>query len=77
MSGNLIAVRSMDVSLSAREVQTINLELVAYPDYDARELYKADFRAAFPGKVVVKCQHCGQWSAVRTMCKSCGAPVDD
>ena len=25
---------------------------------------------------VVKCSHCGQWSARYTCCKSCGAPVE-
>ena len=25
--------------------------------------------------VVVKCGHCGQWAAVKTACKHCGAPV--
>ena len=30
----------------------------------------------FPGKVVVKCQHCGQWAARKTACVYCGAPVD-
>jgi len=27
------------------------------------------------GDVVVKCGHCGQWGAVKTACKHCGAPV--
>lgn len=27
-------------------------------------------------KVIVKCKHCGQWVAVMTSCKYCGAPVD-
>jgi hypothetical protein len=25
---------------------------------------------------IVKCLHCGQWSARYTCCKSCGAPVE-
>jgi len=29
-----------------------------------------------PGKSVVKCQHCGQWSARFCACPKCGAPVD-
>lgn len=31
----------------------------------------------FPDKVVVKCDHCGQWCAVKTACKHCGAPVGE
>jgi methionyl-tRNA synthetase len=26
--------------------------------------------------VIVKCSHCGQWSARKTECRKCGAPVD-
>jgi hypothetical protein len=28
------------------------------------------------GDVIVKCDHCGQWGARKTACKSCGAPID-
>ena len=30
----------------------------------------------FPGKVIVKCKHCGQWGARKTECIKCGAPID-
>lgn len=30
----------------------------------------------FPGKVIVKCKHCGQFAARKTACGHCGAPVD-
>lgn len=29
-----------------------------------------------PGKVIVKCKHCGQYAARKTACVHCGAPVD-
>ncbi len=29
-----------------------------------------------PGKVIVKCKHCGQFAARKTACVHCGAPVD-
>jgi len=28
-----------------------------------------------PAEVIVKCGHCGQWGAVKTQCKHCGAAV--
>lgn len=31
---------------------------------------------AFIGNVIVKCNHCGQWAAIKTSCWACGAPVD-
>ena len=29
-----------------------------------------------PGKMIVKCKHCGQFAARKTACGYCGAPVE-
>ena len=29
----------------------------------------------YPLKVIIKCQHCGQWGAKKCACKHCGAPI--
>lgn len=34
------------------------------------------FNDIYPGNVIVKCKHCGQWCARKTACVYCGAPVD-
>ena len=28
-----------------------------------------------PSEVIVKCSYCGQWAAVKTSCRHCGAAV--
>ena len=46
-------------------------------DYDTGyQEFKTMLADSFPGKVIVKCQHCGQWGARKTECVKCGAPID-
>lgn len=54
---------------------TIELELVAVPGYDPHHFLDEKWQDMFPGAVIVKCAHCGQWAARKTACGSCGAPV--
>jgi hypothetical protein len=54
----------------------IQMTLVASPDFAFRSLMDATWEEIFPGKAIVKCQHCGQWMARKTACRTCGAPVD-
>ena len=72
----IYGVRSMEVSMSAGEASTIRLELMADPGYDARPLYeRTDWDELMPGKVIIPCQHCGQYGAIKTSCRFCGAPI--
>ena len=64
----------MDMSLPADGMMKTHLTLVntqnEQPDGDWDLT-----RISNPGKVIVKCSHCGQWAAKKTACKYCGAPV--
>ena len=53
----------------------IEAEFMADRDYDPHHLMHEDWSGLFPGNVVVKCSHCGQWSARKTTCKYCGGAV--
>lgn len=58
-----------------------SVDMSFYADYDtARDLWSKfqsqNFDDWYPGNVIVKCQHCGQWGARKTECKKCGAPID-
>jgi hypothetical protein len=53
---------------------TLSLEMRVDQDFDLTELFSiAD---NMPRKVIVKCQHCGQYGARKTACPHCGAPID-
>ena len=41
-----------------------------------QELLDMSWGNMFPGKVVVKCQWCGQWAARKTSCKHCGGAIE-
>jgi hypothetical protein len=59
------------------EDRGVSVDLSFICDYnDIPDLQKANWNEIFPGSVIVKCQHCGQWAARKTMCKTCGAPID-
>lgn len=45
-------------------------KVVSIADLVRNAVYSVD------ADVIVKCSHCGQWGAVKTACKTCGAPVD-
>ena len=73
----LFGARSMTVEHRIDDATVINLELVAYPGYNANHLYEfKDWNGLFPGDVVVKCSYCGQWGARRCECKYCGQAID-
>ena len=77
MNKNLFGVRSMSIEHSMNEATTINLELIARPGYNAQAIYdERNWDDLFPGSVIVRCIHCGQWAARKTACKYCGAPID-
>lgn len=76
MSKSIFGIRNMTINHGLHEATTIELELVAHPGYNGEEIYTAEWDMMFPGPVIVKCQHCGQWGARKTACRYCGAPVD-
>jgi len=65
-------VTGMEVEVPAGGLMKTHLTLVNTSDGD--NLWDLT-RIANPGKVIVKCQHCGQWAAKKTACKHCGGPV--
>lgn len=76
MKNGIIGITNMRIEHGVNEPVRIQLELVAKPGYDPHHLLSEKWEDTFPGNVVVKCSHCGQWAARKTPCKSCGAPVD-
>jgi hypothetical protein len=58
------------------DATVIDLQLVAYPGYDANHLWTENWKDTFPGNVIVKCAYCGQWGARHCACKRCGAAID-
>lgn len=46
------------------------------PELEVLQKKIAQLDALFFRKVVVKCEHCGQWGAAMSACKHCGAPID-
>jgi hypothetical protein len=77
MKKGIIGIKELQIEHSYDAATTINMRLVAYPGYDVNHLLKEDWGQLFPGKVVVKCKHCGQHGVVQTPCKHCGAPIDE
>jgi hypothetical protein len=76
MTNGIIGVRNMKVEHKMSEPVTIDLELVAYPGYDATHLINEKWGELFPGNSIIKCRHCGQWGARKCACKYCGAPIE-
>jgi len=76
MSKGILGVTNIKVEHVLNEPVHIDLELIAYPGYDPHHLLSEEWKELFPGNAVVKCEHCGQWAARKTSCKSCGASVD-
>lgn len=72
-------VRKMSISggYVQNDFVTIDMEIMATREV-AHEIWRnQDGKIEiFPEKVIVKCQHCGQWCARKTACVYCGAPVD-
>lgn len=76
IKGELFGIRDMQVKFGQEEATTITLELMASPGYNPMHIYEErNWNDKFPGDVIVKCGHCGQWAAVKTSCRYCGAPV--
>jgi hypothetical protein len=76
MTKGIIGLRSVEIHHQVGEAVTARAEFVAMPGYDFHHFINEKWDALFPGNVIVKCGHCGQWSARKTECKHCGAPVD-
>ncbi len=72
----IIGITNMSVSHSAGEATKISVDFVAKPNYYPSDFLTTKWDDLFPGNVVVKCGHCGQWAARQTVCKHCGAAVD-
>ena len=75
-NNSILGIREMSIHHGIGEVVTIQLELIASPGYDAHHLLQEKWEDMFPGKVIVRCSHCGQHAARKASCRSCGAPVD-
>lgn len=79
MTPQIYGIRNMNVKTSVGEAAIINLELVGHPYMDGdviNQLRGLDWQMVMPGKVIIKCGHCGQFGAIRTACKHCGAPIN-
>ena len=76
MSKGIKGVTGMNVHHGVGEAVRIGLDLIAHPGYDPHHLLSENWDDLFPGKVIVKCSHCGQYCARKTACKHCGAVVD-
>lgn len=76
MKNGIFGITEMSVHHGVGEAVKIQVELVAAPGYDPHHLLSEKWDDMFPGNVIVKCSHCGQYAARKTSCKSCGAPVD-
>ena len=71
----IYGVRDVQISHAFDEVTSIKIELLADPHYNAHHLLTEKWDDLFPGDVILKCAHCGQFAARKTACKYCGAPV--
>ena len=78
--GTPLVIESVDSELmwTSTSASAANITLDSYLSMSedgyadlARKLEK--FLA--PAEVIVKCSYCGQWAAVKTNCRHCGAPV--
>jgi len=76
MTEKLFGMTGMRVEKDYKGLTRISLELVASKHYNPYHLESEKWSDLFPGNVIVKCVHCGQWSASKTSCKHCGAPVE-
>jgi len=77
MKPKVYGVTHASASYEPNYLMRIKLELAADPGFDVMPLLKSsDWGDLFPGNVIVKCQHCGQWAARKADCHKCGAPVD-
>jgi len=77
MKPKIHGVRDITIHHGVNEATTIDIQLVATPGYNAHHLYEEKgWSDLFPGNVIVKCSHCGQWAASKTACVGCGAPVE-
>jgi len=74
MKNGIIGITSMSVECDIG-IARAHAEFVAHSDYDFRELITTRWGDLFPGNVIVKCGHCGQWGAAKTECKHCGAAI--
>lgn len=73
----IFGVQSMDVRVAHDEIMRVNLELIAEPGFDARQLYEyTEWNDMFPGNVVIPCQYCAQWGARKTACTHCGGAIE-
>jgi len=43
---------------------------------DEVDIFTTNIQSLMGKKVIVKCQYCGQYGAVKTECLYCGAPID-
>lgn len=74
-NNQVIGITKMTVHHTTDDVTRVAMELAVGADYDTRDLIHQNWQDIFPGNVIVKCVHCGQFSARKTECKYCGAPV--
>jgi rRNA maturation endonuclease Nob1 len=69
-------VSGVDVSFPYDGFMKSTVTMEVYGVVNSKELMNLDFDQIIPGKVIVKCVHCGQYAARKTACVHCGAPVD-
>lgn len=76
MNKGILGVTNFVISHKPDHLTEINLSLMAYPGYNPHHLLNENWKELFPDKAVVKCSYCGQWAAIKTVCKHCGATVE-
>ena len=69
-------IRDITTKMSDRHFAETEISMTVLGRIDTKALFDSDFDDLFPGKVIVKCQHCTQWGARKSACKHCGAPID-
>lgn len=76
MKKGILGITDLQITYGTGDATRISMELIASPGYEASHLLKESWDQMFPGNVIVKCSHCLQWGAVKTVCKHCGTPID-
>lgn len=75
VKNGILGITGLSIHHGVDEAVKIQMELIAQPGYDPHHLLNEKWDDIFPGNVIVKCSHCGQFAARKTACKHCGAPV--
>ncbi len=76
MAKRLLGMTEFTVNYEPGRVRA-RAEFIARPGFDFHFFTEQKWDELFPGKVILKCKHCGQWGVVKTPCVHCGAPINE